>query len=55
MLDQTLSGQLSDYGVDVSYIQAHIHRLSSRSVLDLDDLPTVLRGRSGQRGGSPRR
>ena len=42
MLDQTLSGQLSDYGVDVPYIQAHIHGLSSRSVLDLDDLPTVL-------------
>jgi hypothetical protein len=35
--------QLSDYRVDDSYIQAHIHGLSSRSVLDLDDLPTVLR------------
>jgi hypothetical protein len=38
-----LSDQLSDYGVDVPYIQAHIYGLNSRSVLDLEDLPIVLR------------
>ena len=38
-----LSHQLRDYGVDVPYIQAHIHGLSSRSVLYLDDSLTVLR------------
>jgi hypothetical protein len=38
-----LSDQLSDYGVDIPYIQARIHGLRSRSVPDLDDLPTVLR------------
>ena len=35
---------LSDYyGVDVPYIQAHVHGPDSSSVHDLDDLPTVLR------------
>jgi hypothetical protein len=38
-----LSDQVSDYGVDAPYIQAHIHGLSSRSVLYLDDSLTVLR------------
>jgi hypothetical protein len=38
-----LSDQLSDYGVDGPYIQPDIHGLSSRSVPDLDDSPTVLR------------
>jgi hypothetical protein len=38
-----LSDQLRDYGVDVPYIQAHIHGLSSRLVLYLDDSLTVLR------------
>src|SRR5512133_3441602 len=38
-----LSDQLSDYGVDVPYIQAGIHGLSSRSLLDLNDSPTMLR------------
>ena len=38
-----LSDQLSDYGVDVPYIQAHFHGLSSRSVLYLDGSLTVLR------------
>ena len=42
MLDQTASDQLSDYGVDVPYIQAHVHGPDSSSVHDLDDLPTVL-------------
>jgi hypothetical protein len=37
------SDQLSDYRVDVPYIQADIHRLSSRSVLNLEDSATVLR------------
>jgi hypothetical protein len=34
---------LSDYGVGVPYIQAHIHGLSSRSVLNFGDSLTVLR------------
>ncbi len=38
-----LSDQLSDYGVDDPYIQAHLHRPGSRSVLPLDDSPTLLR------------
>jgi hypothetical protein len=38
-----LSDPLSDYGVDGPYIQLDIHGLSSRSVPDLDDSPTVLR------------
>jgi hypothetical protein len=38
-----MSDQLSDYGVDVPYIQAHVHGPDSISVHDLDDLPTVLR------------
>jgi hypothetical protein len=38
-----LSDQLSDYGVDVPYIQAHVQGPDSRSVLDLGDSPTVLR------------
>ena len=38
-----LLSDLRDYGVDVPYIQAHIHGLSSRSVLYLDDSLTVLR------------
>jgi hypothetical protein len=29
--------------VDISYIQAHAHGPDSRSVLDFDDSPTVLR------------
>jgi hypothetical protein len=38
-----LSDQLSDYRADNPCIQAHLHGLSSRSALDLDDSPTVLR------------
>jgi len=38
-----LSDQLSDYRVDDPYIQAHVHGPSPRSVIDLDDSPTVLR------------
>jgi hypothetical protein len=38
-----LSDQLSDYGVDVPYIQAHIRGLNSRSPLDLDGSASVLR------------
>jgi hypothetical protein len=38
-----LSDQLSDYRVDDPYIHAHLHGLSSRLVLALDDSPTVLR------------
>jgi hypothetical protein len=38
-----LSDQLSDFGVDDPYIQPDIHGLSSRSVPDRDDSPTVLR------------
>ena len=45
-----LSDQLSDYGVDVPYTQAHIHRLSSRSVLYLDDSLTVLRDEAVEEG-----
>jgi hypothetical protein len=45
-----LSDQLSNYGVDVPYIQAYIHGLNSRSILDLDDSPTVLRD-EGVAGG----
>jgi hypothetical protein len=37
------SDQLSDYRVDDPYIQTHVHGRSSRSVLDVDDSPTVLR------------
>jgi hypothetical protein len=33
---------MSDYRINDLHIQAHIHGLSSRSVLDLDDSPTVL-------------
>jgi len=29
--------------IDVPHIQAHVHGPDSRSVLDLDDSPTVLR------------
>ncbi len=47
-----LSDQLSDYRPDDPYIQAHLHGLSSRSALDLDDSPTV---RSGQRSHRCRR
>jgi hypothetical protein len=36
------SDQLGDYGVDGPYIQPHIHGLSSPSVPDFDDSPTVL-------------
>ena len=34
---------MSDYRINDLHIQAHVHGLSSRSVLDLDDSPTVLR------------
>jgi hypothetical protein len=37
-----LSDQLSDYRVDDPYIHAHLHGLSSRLVLALDDSPTLL-------------
>ena len=47
-----LSDQLSDYRPDDPYIQAHLHGLSSRSALDLDDSPTL---RSGQRSHRCRR
>jgi hypothetical protein len=33
--------RLSDYRMNDLHIQAHVHGLSSRSVLDLDDSPTV--------------
>jgi hypothetical protein len=36
---------MSDYRINDLHIQAHVHGLSSRSVLDVDDSPTVLRGR----------
>jgi hypothetical protein len=42
-----LNDQLTDYGVDVRYVQAHIDGLSSRLVLDLDDSLTVLREEAG--------
>ena len=38
-----LSDQLSYYGGNEPYIQAHLHGPSSRSVLDFDRSPTVLR------------
>jgi hypothetical protein len=52
-----LLSDLSDYGVDVPYIQAHIHGLSSHSLLDLDDSPTVLRDEevAGSNPVTPRR
>jgi hypothetical protein len=34
---------MSDYRINDPHIQAHVHGLSSRSVLDLDDCSTVLR------------
>ena len=34
---------MSDYRINDPHIQAHVHGLSSRSVLDLDDFSTVLR------------
>jgi hypothetical protein len=37
-----LSDQLSDYRVDDPHIQEHVHGPSPRSVLYLDDSPTVL-------------
>jgi hypothetical protein len=40
---RVLSDKMSDYRVNDLHIQAHVHGLSSRSVLDLDDSPTVLR------------
>jgi hypothetical protein len=40
---EALSDQLSDYAVDDRHSQAHVHGPSPRSVLDLDDSPTVLR------------
>jgi hypothetical protein len=43
-----LSDQLSDYRVDDPYIHAHLHGLSSRLVLALDDSPTVLRTKKSQ-------
>jgi hypothetical protein len=38
---RVLSDLLSDYRMNDLHIQAHVHGLSSRSVLDLDDSPTV--------------
>jgi hypothetical protein len=42
-LADRLGRQIETYGVDVPYIQAHVHGPDSSSVRDLDDLPTVLR------------
>ena len=43
LLSDQLSDQLSDYRADDPHIQAHVHGPSPRSVLGLDDSPTVLR------------
>ena len=47
-----LSDELSDYRVDDPYIQADLHRPSSRLALDVDDSPNVLRDEEAS--GDPR-
>jgi hypothetical protein len=41
--DEVAGDQLSDYRVDDPYIRGHVHGPCPRSVLDLDNSPTVFR------------